>query len=728
MKRRWRAGLAALGSVGIALSSGRAEGADLLVDGVKIADLDEAMTMAGPGDRILLPPGVYEGTYVLAVDELTVEGLDPSDPPELRVDPSGDLNGFFRIDGLTLDIKHAILDGQNASRLALVENGATLRLDRVELRNGSSETSGGGALRVVGSALTMSGCNVHDNECTESAGGAVYASNATLVLTDNLFASNTASTLGGAARLHGTATVSGNVFVDNVATAAGGGAIWAEDAVEVTDNRFCGNTAFGGSGGAIAFALGAGGSTIDLNVFIANEANDGGALSFVGAATGENNDFVANTALNSGAAIYVDGPVDAVFYSSLAVGHTAGDEVFGRSDGTLTLDHVGYQGNTIAEVGATNVDQPTPPLFLKPADPLYVRHVVGGCEDSDLQLRPESAAAVAGKGTQEGYGGGAFRDHLGSQGVCAAGTEVPADGLDQDCDGVDDCFVDLDGDGLAGTASAPGGDLSCLGPAEFALAEDCDDDNALVHPGATEIAGDGVDSDCDGAELCFVDEDGDGHGAGVPEGIDDLTCGTSGWSSEDGDCDDDDGAVGPHLSETPCNGVDDDCDPVTEDDADEDGDGYLGCTEDCDDTDAYVSPAAPEQCDNGVDDDCDGMVDEEAEVRPWYLDADGDGFGFGNELQAVVACQRPSEAHVLQGGDCDDADAAVYPGAEERCDGVDNDCDGASDPATCDRGEVVAAGQSVGAGGCSCGIGGAGAGWIAALAVPWGWRRRAGIR
>ena len=30
--------------------------------------------------------------------------------------------------------------------------------------------------------------------------------------------------------------------------------------------------------------------------------------------------------------------------------------------------------------------------------------------------------------------------------------------------------------------------------------------------------------------------------------------------------------------------------------------------------------------------------------------------------------------------DCDDADAAVYPGAAETCDGVDNDCDGALDP------------------------------------------------
>src|SRR5690606_36393039 len=45
--------------------------------------------------------------------------------------------------------------------------------------------------------------------------------------------------------------------------------------------------------------------------------------------------------------------------------------------------------------------------------------------------------------------------------------------------------------------------------------------------------------------------------------------------------------------------------------------------------------------------DCDGEVA--------YADADGDD---------VAACE-----------DCDDDDATVYPGAEEVCDGVDNDCD-----------------------------------------------------
>lgn len=43
----------------------------------------------------------------------------------------------------------------------------------------------------------------------------------------------------------------------------------------------------------------------------------------------------------------------------------------------------------------------------------------------------------------------------------------------------------------------------------------------------------------------------------------------------------------------------------------------------------------------------------------------------------VLACAAPGLADV--GGDCDDTHPAVAPGAEERCDGLDNDCDGQAD-------------------------------------------------
>ena len=130
--------------------------------------------------------------------------------------------------------------------------------------------------------------------------------------------------------------------------------------------------------------------------------------------------------------------------------------------------------------------------------------------------------------------------------------------------------------------------------------------------------------------------------------------------------------------------------PLVERFLDEDGDGFgaeaLSACEgdhparygaeqggDCDDSDAQVHPEQAEECD-GVDNNCDGSVDEGVFVD-FYADADGDGFGSG-EPQAACSDQPPFVPAATQGGDCLDTDAGVYPGADEVCNGLDNDCDG----------------------------------------------------
>lgn len=120
---------------------------------------------------------------------------------------------------------------------------------------------------------------------------------------------------------------------------------------------------------------------------------------------------------------------------------------------------------------------------------------------------------------------------------------------------------------------------------------------------------------------------------------------------------------------------------------DQDGDGYGGenpidCTRgvaeggDCDDLDASVHPGAAERCDER-DEDCDGAVDDDpVDGLPFYPDLDGDGYG----SDGLVAACRTGDGLALYGGDCDDADDSIFPGATEGCDdGIDQDCDGSSD-------------------------------------------------
>ncbi|MEC7947045.1 MAG: MopE-related protein, partial [Myxococcota bacterium] len=282
-------------------------------------------------------------------------------------------------------------------------------------------------------------------------------------------------------------------------------------------------------------------------------------------------------------------------------------------------------------------------------------------------------------------------------------SEIPGDEVDQDCDGTEDCYGDADADGYRTDALVPSADSDCAdaGEAPSSLAAgDCDDSNAAIHPGAAEIVGDEVDQDCDGEELCYADSDRDAYRTGTTLTSGDPDCSDAGEAASgvaSGDCNDLDPAVHPGATEV-CNGVDDDCDGTVDGagaadaqtwypDSDSDGfgdplGGVTDCTQpsgsvrdgsDCDDAAATTHPGAPELCD-GVDNDCDEIVDEDAPPdNDWYLDVDGDGFG--DPATLTRSCGGPDDA-VQDGSDCDDDDAAVYPGAPELCDGADQDCDG----------------------------------------------------
>ena len=170
---------------------------------------------------------------------------------------------------------------------------------------------------------------------------------------------------------------------------------------------------------------------------------------------------------------------------------------------------------------------------------------------------------------------------------------------------------------------------------------DCDDAHATVNPDAAEVC-DGVDQDCDGA----TDED--------------ATDAATWYADSDGDTFGD-----PTASTTACDLPS----------------GYVADASDCDDDRVDVHPGAPEVCDE-ADQDCDGATDEDATDAPtWYADSDGDTYG--DDTSPVVACDAPAGT-LPSGGDCEDHDAAVHPGAEEICDDIDQDCDGIIDDGATD--------------------------------------------
>lgn len=241
-----------------------------------------------------------------------------------------------------------------------------------------------------------------------------------------------------------------------------------------------------------------------------------------------------------------------------------------------------------------------------------------------------------------------------------------------DCNDTDDTINPLASDDCSGV------DRNCDG---------------VIDQGSSTIGCDKIDNDGDGyCEVICVDEDGNGEC--------DETC----WDETlPGDCDETDAAISPGTLEESsalceegdtdciCNDeLDNDCDGNTDKEdpdcaeylaTDHDDDGFCGgytsegvttCSDgslpgDCQpeneyaypaitDAEGNVTPGATELCSNLIDDDCDGDEDiEDTDCPDDNRDDDGDEI---------------SE----NGGDCDDTNERVYPGATEFCDGILNNC------------------------------------------------------
>ncbi|TMI79633.1 MAG: T9SS type A sorting domain-containing protein, partial [Bacteroidetes bacterium] len=265
--------------------------------------------------------------------------------------------------------------------------------------------------------------------------------------------------------------------------------------------------------------------------------------------------------------------------------------------------------------------------------------------------------------------------------------DIPDDGKDENCDGYDlrTWYRDSDGDGYGNPSVHVTANVQSAG--YVSDHSDCDDTKASVHPGATEIPDDGIDQDCDGYDLKTWYQDQDGDGYGNPSVHQTANAQPLRYVSDHTDCDDTKASINPGVQEIPDDGIDQDCDgyDLTTWYQDSDGDGYgnpavhqtantrppgyVDNNQDCNDGNASVHPKATEIPDDGIDQNCDG-----ADLRTWYQDYDGDGYG--NPLVHQTANAKPA-GYVSDHTDCDDQHATVHPGATEiPDDGIDQDCDG----------------------------------------------------
>ena len=287
--------------------------------------------------------------------------------------------------------------------------------------------------------------------------------------------------------------------------------------------------------------------------------------------------------------------------------------------------------------------------------------------------------------------------------------EETCNAIDDDCNGAIDeglsglpCETTSEFGSCAGTGTCSSGKIACSAPEP------------------TEDVCDGKDNDCDGevdegakdtdldgqADCVDLDDDGDG----VPD-EDDGCPKTPDPNQEDNDldgkgdiCDPDDdndqvpdeqdcapldGKIYPDAKDDTCDGIDNDCDGATDEDVpatgpgsdpctdDDDGDGDPDAT-DCAPLDPSIHKGAPEACDD-VDTDCDGNLNDEdaSGCTVFFQDKDGDGFGAPGPSKCH--CEGSGAWTSLVDTDCSDTKNNAYPGAQETCDGVDNDCNGAID-------------------------------------------------
>jgi hypothetical protein len=539
--------------------------------------------------------------------------------------------------------ENVILNGDNTDRVLGLYCSQSI-LSNITISNGNSSADGGGLYTSRYNNLNIENCIITENT-TKQHGGGFYA-DYKVTITNSIISNNSATYYGGGFKARFGATLIDSIVTGNIAAYKGGG-FYSAQYTRVLNCIISSNRS---APGISTFGV-----TEILNSLIIDNISGG-------LATTSGSPYILNTAfINNGdfdidvvATVYncyVD--ENKIYVPSFTQGNIFGGNLdfINQENGDF---HIG-ENSVLIDAGTTDVND----IVFPTTDFDGNQRISGGSIDiGPYELSITTSITYYIDYDNDGYGNpdSPYEDTSQPSGyvtdntdcddydssIHPSATEIRGDGIDQDCNGSDLPYLntyyrDYDNDGY-GDPDSPYEDTSQ--PSGYVTDNtDCDDYDDSIHPGATEIRGDGVDQNCNGSDLPNLNtyyEDHDGDGYGDSNNSTEAEIQPSGYVTDNTDCDDSDGSIHPDAVETRGDGIDQDCNGVDlllliiyYQDNDSDGygnpnisleaksqpEGYVADNTDCDDSDSSVNPGATESC-NGVDDNCEGIVDEGCSIIP----------------------------------------------------------------------------------------------------------------
>lgn len=497
------------------------------------AQLTQALTDAaknGEDDVVKIQQGTYVGNFVYASAEangVIIEGGYTSGFTSRVVDPANTV-----LDGDEL-LNVLVLSAPNQQAAFLVEG--------VTLQNGSASDGGGLYVNSHGE-ITLTNNTISRNFCSASngRGGGVYVSEySTVTLTNNTITGNTAIFNGGGVYMSNcTVTLTSNTISENFSN-YGGGVYGYVNTATLTNNTITGNTSNYGNGGGVYFSY----STVTLrnNTISENVASNGGGVyvcenvggvSLTGNIITDNYCWNGNAEIGGGGGVYVytEGWNTEITLTNNTI---TGNSVAAHS----TTDARGggvklYMSNEsiIAHIYNNIIWNNTAPLkgndldinndgngdFLPSTVELF-NNVFDQSSDG-IYIQVPFAIDPSNLNNIDPFFWDSANDdyHLAESSPCinTGGNDAPElpdldkDGNDRILDGTVDIgayehkilyYRDADSDGYGNPSDVLNAETAPAG--YVGNSTDCNDQNSSIHPGATEIRGDGIDQDCNGSDL-----------------------------------------------------------------------------------------------------------------------------------------------------------------------------------------------------------------------------------